>query len=411
MKYHSFLLLLACALVAGCAKEPSAQIKFAGVRRKDIVDSKGNPIVLKGINLGNWLHPEGYMFRFEKTNSAEQIDRAFAQAIGPDRSRAFWNKFLSGYVTAEDIRFLKEIGANHIRLPVNYRMLTDEDYLGENNHGFQYLDSAVRWCQREGLYVLLDMHAAPGGQTGDNIDDSYGYPFLFADEPSKQQTIDLWRSIAEHYKNDTTVIGYDLLNEPIATYFESDFNKLNPELEPLYKRIVSAIREVDKNHLVFLGGAQWNNNFAVFGPPFDDKAVYTFHKYWFDVNASHIQEYLDFQKKYNVPLYLGESGENTDEWVRDFRMLLDEHNISWCFWPYKKLESTSGIMTIGKPDQYDSLIQFVESDRSTFAAIRKRTLSHEQAERILDAFNTQSDFSRCTPNKGYIEALGFSLPK
>lgn len=119
------------------------------------------------------------------------------------------------------------------------------------------------------------MHCAPGGQTGDNIDDSFGYPFLFESPASQLQTIKIWRKLAEIYKDEPIVIGYDLLNEPIAHYFDKD--KLNLTLEPLYKRITESIREVDKNHIIFLGGAQWNTNFEPFGPPFDDKLVYISH--------------------------------------------------------------------------------------------------------------------------------------
>ena len=179
------------------------------------------------------------------------------------------------------------------------------------------------------------MHAAPGGQTGDNIDDSWGYPFLFESAESQELTVNIWRKIAARYRDEPTVIGYDLLNEPIAHYF--DTVSLNPKLEPLYRKIVAGIREVDRNHIIFLGGAQWDTNFKVFGPPFDDKLAYTFHKYWMDVNQQAIQEYLDFRDKYNVPVWMGESGENTDEWIGSFRTLLERNNVGWCFWPYKKL--------------------------------------------------------------------------
>jgi len=118
-------------------------------------------------------------------------------------------------------------------------------------------------------------------------------------------TVNLWRKIAARYRNEPAVIGYDLLNEPIAHYF--DTASLNPKLEPLYRRIVSGIREVDRNHIIFLGGAQWDTNFKIFGRPFDPKLAYTFHKYWMTVNQDAIQEYLTFRDEYNVPIWMGES--------------------------------------------------------------------------------------------------------
>ncbi len=223
---------------------------------------------------------------------------------------------------SEDIRFIKQSGFNSVRVPFSYRLfVSDATPAKLEGEGYRLLDEVVAWCRKENLYVILDMHGAPGGQTGDNIDDSWGYPFLFESAESQDLTVNIWRKLAARYRNEPTVIGFDLLNEPIAHYF--DTARLNPKLEPLYRRIVAAIREVDRNHVIFLGGAQWDTNFKVFGPPFDSKLVYTFHKYWMEVNQGAIQEYLDFRDKHNVPVWMGESGENTDEWIGSFRTLLE----------------------------------------------------------------------------------------
>ena len=142
-------------------------------------------------------------------------------------------------------------------------------------------------------------------------------------------------------------------------------------LEPLYKKIVAGIRTVDKNHVIFLGGAQWDNNFKVFGPPFDSKLAYTFHKYWFDVKQEAVQEYVDFRDKYNVPVWMGESGENTDEWSTQYRTLLERNDIGWCFWPYKKVDATSCIASIDRPTDWDAIVAFADHPRSTFEEVRK----------------------------------------
>lgn len=287
---------------------------FFSVDGKIIKLPGGEPVLLKGINLGNWLVPEGYVFKFKTATSPRKVNEVICELIGPDKAKQFWIDFQNNYITGEDIKYLKQLGFNHIRLPFNYLLFTDETYLqNSGQRGFEMLDKLIGWCRDENLYILLDMHCAPGGQTGDNIDDSFGYPWLFENEESQQITIDIWESIAERYSEEKMLIGYDLLNEPIAHYFDGE--KLNPRLEPFYKQITAAIRKHDNNHLIFLGGARWSTNFSVFGKPFDDKLVYTFHKYWMPTEQEEIQEYVDFSNKYNVPLYLGESGENEDEWI------------------------------------------------------------------------------------------------
>ncbi|ASU32217.1 glycoside hydrolase family 5 protein [Mucilaginibacter xinganensis] len=389
----------------------NAQIrKFITVKGKEVIGTNNKPFLMRGTNLGNWLVPEGYMFKFKNVSSPRLINQALTEILGPDDIKAFWKKYQDSYITAADIHFLKEAGMNSIRIPFNYRLFTAESYMGQNNpnRGFELLDRVIGWCKKEGLFVILDMHCAPGGQTGDNIDDGDGYPFLFKSKASQLLTINIWHRIAAHYAGETTVMGYDLLNEPIATYFKAE--DFNPYLEPLYKEITRSIRMVDKNHILFLGGAQWDSNFKVFGKPFDSKLVYQFHKYWTEPTQKVIQDYIDFRDKYNVPIYCGETGENKDEWIKTFKDLLEKNNIGWHYWPYKKLDNTAGIITFDVPAGYDKVIEYTEKPRSTFEEIRKAAPEErEQLVKALYAFINNSRFENCHPNKGYVEALGFKV--
>jgi len=382
-----------------------AQTRFVTTRGKAIVSPNGKPLLLKGINLGNWLLPEGYMFKFKQTNSPRLIQTAIGELVGEDGARKFWKTYRDNYITREDIRFIKQSGFNSVRVPFSYRLfISDTTVPRLEGPGYELLDRVVDWCRREGLYVILDMHAAPGGQTGDNIDDSFGYPFLFESSQSQELTVNLWRRIAARYRNDPVVIGYDLLNEPIAHYF--DIASLNPKLEPLYRKIVAGIREVDRNHIIFLGGAQWDGNFKVFGPPFDSKLAYTFHKYWMPVKLEAIQEYLNFRDKYNVPVWMGESGENTDEWIGDYRKLLEGQNVGWCFWPYKKLDATSCIASINPPADWAVIVAFADGPRTTFEEVRKHRPPKEKVEKALSEYLERIKFSNCRINQGYLKALG-----
>ena len=400
------LVLLAVALTfASHAQKKS----FVSVSGKNIIYPNGKPFILRGTNLGNWLVPEGYMFKFKDVNSPRMINEALGELIGQAAADSFWKVYTNNYITADDIHYLKSIGVNSIRVPFNYRLFMNEKYLGESNpnHGFELLDKLVNWCRKEQVYILLDMHCAPGGQTGDNIDDGVGYPFLFESEVDQQLTVSIWKRIAAHYSNEPIIIGYDLLNEPIATYFDADY--FNPKLEGLYKRITAAIRQVDKNHLVFLGGSQWDSNFAPFGQPFDDKLVYTFHKYWTPPTQEVIQPYIDFSNKYNVPIYCGETGENTNEWIDSFRVSLEKANIGWHFWPYKKMDDERCFVQFKRPASYDSVIHYAEANRKSFADIRKyRPQNITAIKEALNEYLKQCRFENCFSNSGYVKALGFS---
>ncbi|MEI6864524.1 cellulase family glycosylhydrolase [Flavicella sp.] len=408
MKMKTWILLIVILMATACQE---TEKNYVFVKGKNIYSAQGELLRLKGVNLGNWLMPEGYMFKLNDCNSPRKIDQAIRELIGNSATTAFWDSYLDNYITEADIKWLSETGINTIRLPFDYRLLTHDDYLGRNMHGYKYLDKTIEWCEKYDLYVLLDMHGAPGGQSGDNIDNSDGFPWLMVDEGMKQQVCIIWQEIAKRYANNTTVLGYNLLNEPIPHYFEKDNLKSN--LEPLYKRITKAIREVDKNHIVFLGGAVWETDFSVFSEPFDDKLVYTFHKYWMPPVQEEIKEYVDFRDKYNVPILMGESGENEDEWIKEFRELLDKNVIHWTFWPYKKMDNTRSPMNFTKPDTYNNFTLYAESDRSSFSKIRAlkdslEGIKPEEIKALLNQFVENSKFENCYPNKGYCDALGFN---
>jgi aryl-phospho-beta-D-glucosidase BglC (GH1 family) len=104
------------------------------------------------------------MFKFNKTTSPRLIQEALTELMGPDEVAAFWKKYLANYITEADIHYLKSIGMNSIRVPFNYRLFTEEEYLGGHGEAraFALMDRLVDWCRKENLYIILDMHCAPG---------------------------------------------------------------------------------------------------------------------------------------------------------------------------------------------------------------------------------------------------------
>ena len=380
----------------------TASAQFAHTQGKQIVDGSGKPLLLRGTSLGNWMVPEGYMWLFDGgPQSAREIEDLVLELLGPDKSQQFWHEYRENYVTRADIHLLHQAGVNSIRIPMHYKFFETEDA-----EGFRLVDRVVSWAHEEGIYVILDMHAAPGGQTGTNIDDSHGYPWLFDSPMEQAHLVAVWERIARHYRNNPTVLGYDLLNEPIPHY--PSLRPLNAKLEPLYKKVTIAIRGIDKHHVLFLGGAQWDTNFSVFGAPFDSNTAYSLHKYWMPVEQSAVQSYVDFRNRYNVPLWLGESGENTDEWISQFRQLLEKNDIGWTFWPYKKLEKNSAVVTVTPPEGWDKIVAFAKLPRgmANVEARLKVRPDQETINRAFDGLLQNIKLEHCHINQGYLSALG-----
>lgn len=409
---HS-LLFAVVVVLAACNPAPkpesTIQPEFIKIDGPNLLAPNGEKFFIRGINLGNWLNPEGYMFGFKRTSSARLIDQAFREMVGPDFTNQFWKLFKDHYITRDDIRYIRKTGMNTIRIPFHYKLFTDEDYMGLSvaQDGFQRIDSLVSWCRESEIYLILDMHDAPGGQTGDNIDDSYGYPWLMTSVASQEQFTAIWKKIAEHYKNEPVILGYDLLNEPIATYFEAEKEMLNAALEPVYKKAVAAIREVDQNHIVLLGGAQWNGNFKVFADSkFDNKLMYTCHRYWCDTLQANIQDFVSFRDSVNLPMYMGETGENTDQWIGAWTRLMERNNIGWTYWPFKKMNSPRGVTSIAQPENWDKVIEFTQSPRNGFDEIRKARPDQELVKKAMLQLIENSKFSNCTVNESYVKAMG-----
>ena len=410
MKRILFVVLLAASAGSCTCGRHAAPEDFVRIEGCDLIRPDGRKLFIRGTNLGNWLNPEGYMFGFGRTNSARHIDEMFRQIAGPDFADAFWQQFKDNYITRADIEFIASTGANTVRLPFHYKLFTDEDYMGLTSaqDGFARIDSAVRWCRDCGLYLILDMHDVPGGQTGDNIDDSYGYPWVFESGPSRRLFCDIWRKIAAYYRDEPVILGYELMNEPIAPYFEN-MARLNAALEPLYKEAVAAIREVDPNHLVLLGGAQWNGNFEPFADwTFDDKIFYTCHRYGGEPTPEAIASIIAFRDRTGLPMYMGEIGHNTDEWQAAFCRTLVENNIGYTFWPYKKLGASS-FVGFSAPEGWDAVVAFAEAPRGSYAEIRAARPDQQKAREALTAFVESCKFENCTPRKGYIRSLGLEI--
>jgi endoglucanase len=405
MRAGAAVCICALALVSAFASHSLARAEprdFVHADGARLVDGGGNQFDVRGINLGNWLVPEGYMFKFKHALSPMEIGALFDDLLGREAAAEFWARFRDVYIAEDDINFIKKVGFNTVRVPLDWRLFAGPgDSLEVSDRlegvGWALLDRLVQWCHGAGLRVIVDLHAAPGGQTGVNHDNGPGFPMTFYVPQYRRMTIALWQKIAAHYRDETAILGYDLLNEPISPY--SDVAYLNPRLEPLYRDIVAAIRSVDRNHAVLLGGAQWNTNFAVFDEPFDSNTIYTYHKFWVNPSRDGLQEYLNFSNRWHVPILIGETGEFNNGWNDKFRRLNESFGFGWIFWPYKNLDSDLAVVTIQRPPGWDLIAEAGSTDSRSLPP-------RPQAQAVLDAYLEAAKFKNVRPNEAYINSLG-----
>jgi hypothetical protein len=351
MKFKIFLILIClfCFRSDGLAQ-------FLRVEGKNIVDANGKPVLLRGIGLGGWLVPEGYMLHIPGRGSPTSIRNQILDVLGAADTENFYQLYRANYVNAKDIQQIAAWGFNSIRLPFHYEILSPKDQPGVFlEEGFQVLDSLIAWSKRNKIHVILDMHCAPGGQNADNISDSDGEAKLWTVPANQDRTVEIWKKIAERYANETWVGGYDLLNEPVMP---SGFSNL--DLRNLYRRIALAIREVDANHLIFIEGSVYATNFTDLTPPlfYGINVAYSFHKYWSETSKATIQDLLNLRDNWNVPLWLGESGENSNPWFYEAIKLMEENNIGWCWWTHKKIQTTTSPLSSPITSNYQRVLDY-----------------------------------------------------
>lgn len=402
------LAALATLLFCSCTNKQSED--FIRVEGEYLMQGE-DTFFIRGTNLGNWLNPEGYMFGFRRCANAGRINDAFAEMVGPDFTTKFWQQWRRTYITEADIEYIASTGANTIRLPFHYKIFTPDLYLGGRctdpaTTCVAQIDSCIVWAARNGMHVILDMHDAPGGQTGDNIDDSYGYPWLMTCPESQQLFCDIWQTIAERYKNNPTVLGYELCNEPIATYFEADRDSLNAALEPLFKQAVAAIRKADSRHIILLGGAQWNGTFdGVFTDwTYDDNLMWTCHRYGQSPDYQGIHDLLEWRDSTHLCMYMGETGHNTYEWIRQSVELYEANNLGYTFWPYKKMGNQSWI-GFAPPADWATVVDYAEADHYTYGAIRQLRPDQQTVRDALTELLENCRFENCQIDSLYISSM------
>ena len=378
---------------------------FLHTKGQDIVDESGEKILLRGVGIGNWLLPEGYMWRFGKAGDRpRRIEKLLTELTGEEYSKRFWAEFRKNYITEADIKRIAELGFNSVRPSLNARLFLTE---GENpvfvDEGFELLDNLIKWCGKYDIYVIIDMHGAPGGQTGANIDDSPNdEPELFKDEKNQKRLIELWVKIAQRYKDSPAVAAYDLLNEPLPRKTGAE-EKYKDQLEPLYKRITAAIRQVDKKHMITLEGTDWGNDWSVFSKPFDDNVFYQFHYYCWDKtdNLRSISEYLVKRDNFNVPVWVGEFGEQGNAIYWGTTQYFEKNNIGWSFWPWKKMDANNAPYSVKKPRGWDAIIDYSRG---------KTKPSKEQAQKAFDELIENIKLENCVYFPDVVNAIFHRVP-
>ena len=319
---------------------------------RQLVDAQGQPLQLRGVNLGGWLLWEGWIFGKGFTAQSTMLDK-LTELVGRDEAVRFRDGIYENFIAVADIEKIAALGFNSVRVPVNWRLLTDDA-------GWRVLDRLIDNCEKHRLYVVLDLHAVPGGQNrGFIADPGPARDSVWKSAANQERTVALWQQIAQRYRDRATVAGYDLMNEPVAPS--------GAVLVELYRRIITAIRAVDPQHLIIFEGNKLAIDFSMFTQPLVDNQAYSFHIYnWFgDDRATRLAGYRALSVSQNVPVWVGEFGENNYAMIRSTVQMFeapDNGFSGWAFWTWKKAPTKfPGLVTAPVSRDWRAVIDWVGS--------------------------------------------------
>ncbi len=181
---------------------------FVRTDGKKILDNDGNEIIFRGIGIGGWLMPEGYMLKTQGFGSPTNINQKIVDLIGQDGAKEFYQIYRKNYFSEKDLAQIKKWGFNSIRLPFHYNIIADlQPVLTFKDEGFAIIDSVINWCDKYEVYLILDMHAAPGGQNDAWHSDSDGEAKLWTIPENQDHTVAIWEEIALRYNDEKWAIA------------------------------------------------------------------------------------------------------------------------------------------------------------------------------------------------------------
>lgn len=375
----------------------SAVSGFLRADGRRIVNGRGEEFLPLGVAFGNWLLCEGNMWAFGEGNYYDRPRRFEAlirELCGSEYAGSFWDRFHNNFISESDIEAIASYGFNSVRIPINWRiLLEDEPELKFIEEGFKLIDRCIDWCEKRGLYVFLDLHGAVGGQTGTHIDDSINnIPRLFIDGDCYQKTLELWRELARRYRDRWIVGGYDLLNEPLS----GDHKRYNNELIAFYTDCVEAIREIDDRHMIIIEGTDGASNPAPFVKKFDDNSVISFHMYCLMPCEEIFEPWLELSKKFDLPLWLGETGRGRPEWFTASYTMALQLGIGVNFWPWKRTAWKVGATSNPAPVGWEEIVAYTKGGKHP---------GYARSKELLDKFLENMLYENCDKRENVINAV------
>jgi aryl-phospho-beta-D-glucosidase BglC (GH1 family) len=325
-----------------------------------LLDGAGQPLKLRGVNLGGWLNWEGWIWG-QGTDYVGQTAMLnnLASLVGQPAAQQFQQQVYDNFITGDDFKAISEDGFNVVRVPFNYKLLEDDSQpFVYKQSGWDVLDRLISEAKANNVYVVLDMHTAPCSQLRSFTSDYVAPAYMWTSQQCQDRMVAMWKAIAARYANENTIAGYDLLNESMVS---------DQQLLGIYQRATAAIRQVDVNHLLIYEGNNLASTFSAFTTPLDPNEMLSFHDYAFENPGkdltTRMPAYDAAATAINAPQWAGEFGQanysSIAHYVSTFNQ--DPKVAGWADWTWKQSPGYAALQTIQQTPASQLLINWINN--------------------------------------------------
>ncbi len=348
------------ALLATCAQvSAKSDLAWLHAEAAQFVNEQGQSVTLRGCNLGNWLLLEMWMLaEFEVPDQRAFMDM-LTRRFGAEETWRLMELYRENFIAERDFDIIRSFGFNTVRVPFDYTLLEDDAKpLTLREGAFRWLDRAVEMARERGMYVILDLHGAPGGQSVDQCTGRSGQNRLWSSRSAQDRVVWLWTEIARHYAHEPAIAAYDLLNEPFG---DNRTEQHHAPLVELMGRVYEAVRAVDERHVIIFPGPR--AGIEIYGDPaargwqqvgftehyypglFGDRETLESHARFIGKTLSARADYL---KKLKTPFLVGEfnvvfSRLGGPQMMRRYYDVYGSNGWAATMWSYKLLNRRGGV--------------------------------------------------------------------
>ncbi len=344
-KFTSLVIALVMILTAVplFASAVSNELPALHTEGKKIIDSNGKEVILRGTNFGGWGIMEDWFCPYTNPAGEEQVYQTLVGRFGQQAVHELFKTYRSNWITETDYKNVASLGMNTVRLPIWYRNFQSDDngtwYRNENGEiDFSELDGVVEMCKKYGLYLIIDLHGLPGYQNDyDHCGQSKSMS-LFDDTDKgrryREVVVNFWVELAKHYKGESTVAMYDLMNEPLGTNITRD-GSFQQTFWDFSDELYRAVRKADPDTIICME-AIWDPS-AIASPDVYGWKNIVYQEHLYDItNFTILRKCNEIRDcGYDAPFYIGEFYPRGLTTFGYLFSIFNSRGYSWTTWTYK----------------------------------------------------------------------------